>query len=77
MVREDSRHGESAVTLLDPDTAIAYKRQPFDANRAVGALYAAFRRHSMVNATTLSAQQLQLLAVSDDPSLPMPPSYTW
>ena len=31
----------------------------------------------MLNATTFSAQQLRLLATSDDPSLPMPPTYTW
>ena len=68
---------ESAVTLLDPSSAIPYKSQPFDVDRAVGTLYAALRKHPMVNAATLSAQQLRLLALSDDPSLPMPPSYTW
>ena len=68
---------ESAMKLLDPDAAGAYMAGAFDVDRAISALYSALSEHSMVNATTVSAQQCRHLATSDDASLPMPPAYTW
>ena len=52
---------EAAVSLLDPRAAYTYKAGAFDVDRAISSLYAALRKHSMMNATTLSAQKIHIL----------------
>ena len=68
---------DSAMKLLDPRSAKAYLARPFDIDNAISALYKCLHTHGMINALTLSAQQCRHLATSEDPSLPLPPAYSW
>ena len=68
---------ESAMRLLDPRSAKAYCKSPFDLDNAITALFKCLNTHGMVNALTLSAQQCRHVATSDEASLPLPPAYSW